>query len=376
MSDVEAVRETPDVPRLASAAAGHPPRAAGTRRSLAGLLLLSRRRFIIAGSLAMAVILVAVGMIRRPTYTSEATFVPQSRRTQSGAGALAAQLGISLPGADVSGTPAYYADLIESRTVLAPLISGSYLPPNAPAGTRPVTLAEEFRINTENPRTRAELTERALRRAIAPNVSPRTGVVTVAVRASAPWLAKVVADSLLASLNRFNIMSRRAQARDEFQFTEARLQEVRAELRTAEAREEMFLQRNRDYRNSPQLNFEHERLAREVAFRQQVVTSLAQSAEQMKVEQVRDTPVLTILDRPEMPATRDGRGSLSKAIIGLVVGALLAAIFVLVRGFTAQLAGRADAMLARIHPDELRRALLDLMHPWRLLMPAQEKWYR
>src|SRR3712207_7894583 len=50
-------------------------------------------------------------------------------------------------------------------------------------------------------------------------------------------------------------------------------------------------QRNRDYRNSPELTFQQERLSREVSRVQQLYGRLSEAYEQAKIEEVRDTPV-------------------------------------------------------------------------------------
>ena len=105
--------------------------------------------------------------------------------------------------------------------------------------------------------------------------------------------------------------------------------DVGRDLRESEDKLQTFLQRNRDYRNSPQLSFEQERLAREIAMRQQVFTSVVQAFEQARTEEVRDTPVLNIIDAPEVPSMPNGRGvvrlSILAALTGLLVGILLAA---------------------------------------------------
>jgi uncharacterized protein involved in exopolysaccharide biosynthesis len=144
-------------------------------------------------------------------------------------------------------------------------------------------------------------------------------------------LAEQLVLSFLDEVNQFNLETRRSQAASERTFTEQRVQEVRHELRRAEDDLQRFLQRNRDYRNSPQLTFEQDRLAREVAVRQALYTTLSQALEKAKIEEVRDTPVITVVERPEMPAKPDGRGLLRKGLLALVVGTAIGVGFVLGR---------------------------------------------
>ena len=103
------------------------------------------------------------------------------------------------------------------------------------------------------------------------------------------------------------------------------MDEARQELREAENRLLVFTQRNRDTRNSPLLRLEEDRLTRDVAMRQQVYTSVVQAYDRAKIEEVRDTPVLTVLQIPEVPVRPDPRGIVTKVILTLIVGTLLGA---------------------------------------------------
>ena len=83
--------------------------------------------------------------------------------------------------------------------------------------------------------------------------------------------------------------------------------EVRRDLQEAENRLAGFLKVNRDYQNAPDLRFQYDRLNREVSIQQQLFVSLAQSFEQAKIDEVRDTPVISVVEAPEVPARPDSR---------------------------------------------------------------------
>ena len=108
-------------------------------------------------------------------------------------------------------------------------------------------------------------------------------------------------------VSHFNLLTRQTRAGAERRFVEARLQEAADSLRLVENRHKAFLQANRDFRNSPQLKFENDRLERDVQFQQQLYTSLAQSFEQARIDEVRNTPVITVLEPPDLPASPDPR---------------------------------------------------------------------
>jgi uncharacterized protein involved in exopolysaccharide biosynthesis len=152
------------------------------------------------------------------------------------------------------------------------------------------------------------------------SVNAGTGVVDVEVSLESAQLAKAIVDRLLTQTQEFNVQSRQSRARDERKFIEDRLAEAGARLREEEDRLGGFLQRNRDFRNAPQLQFEYDRLQRAVGLRQDVLTTLARSLEQARIEEVRSTPVLTIVAAPAVNALPDSRRLALKAFLSLIVG--------------------------------------------------------
>ena len=64
---------------------------------------------------------------------------------------------------------------------------------------------------------------------------------------------------------------------------------------------------------------------------QQIYTSLAQAYEQAKIEEVRDTPVITVLQPPEIPVLPNSRRVVVKTVLGFILGLGCAATLVLLR---------------------------------------------
>jgi uncharacterized protein involved in exopolysaccharide biosynthesis len=315
--------------------------------------------------LVSVVVTVVVSLLLPRTWTSSASFMPESRKPTGGLSGLAAQLGINLPLTEASQSPAFYSDLLESRAVLAELARTTF-EPGAGLGGRTGTLTALYRIRGETPARRLEKTVRRLRRDIAVSASSKTGVVMLEVESRDPRLSQAIAVKLLELLNRFNIGNRRTQAAAERAFTAQRVEEVGRDLRAAEDRLQTFLQRNRDFRNSPELTFQERRLDQEVQLQRQVYTSLKQSLEQARIEEVRDTPVFTVLDQPQIPASPDPRWlalrSLLAAIGGLLLGALLAFVRHSAHSGDPAVRGEVEEFAA------LRKeAWAELRHPFRAL---------
>src|SRR5690606_9280112 len=144
-------------------------------------------------------------------------------------------------------------------------------------------------------------------------------------------------------------------ARAEREFVGARLQEAERELREAEAELEAFLRQNRRYDQSAQLQFEYGRLQRQVELRQQVYVTLAQAFEQVRIEEVRNTPVISVLESPEGSARRRG-GRIAKVMMALAVGVMAGLLAALVRDFARRERTRNPADYAEF--DSLRRTVI------------------
>jgi uncharacterized protein involved in exopolysaccharide biosynthesis len=324
--------------------------------------LLRARRLLVRLALAGAVLAVLMGLIQKRTYSSHAAYTPQSRRSGSNLAGLAAQFGIAVPAGDASQSPAFFADLMTSPELLKPLLSARFGGSGAKGSGRTLESWLEPRGSTEAQR-RENLLQR-ISEMINATVAQKTGVVSVTVKARDPVLAQQLDSALLDRVNAFNLEARQSQAGSERRFTEDRLAQVRVSLTVSEDRLRSFLESNRDYQQSPTLRFQEERLNREVLLQQQLYTTLAQAYEQAKIEEVRDTPVITVIERPEVPARPDSRKSILRAAIGLFLGLLV--------GVTIALLRAADRSLPRTEVAADWRAAradlaVDLQRPWRLL---------
>lgn len=338
--------------------------------SLVSLLtmLLRRRALVVWCSLLTATLFTGMALLGDRTWTTVVSFFPQGKKSGSNLSALAAQFGVGgIGAADPNESPSFYADLVKSRTILGTLIdSGVTLPP---ASSR-VDLATEFKVKSENPALRRELATTKLNGAIKVSTNAKTGVVTMRVSSKSPQLSTAISERLLELLNRFNQDTRRGQASAERRFTEERLKVVQSDLRRAEDALQNFLQENRVIASFSMTNARHDRLQREVSMQQDLYTNLAKAFEQAKIDEVRDTPVITVVERPEPAARPDPRGVATKGIASLAAGFVLGCFLALVlESFGAARGART------VEQDEFRRlgraTLRDLLRPWRLLRSAR-----
>lgn len=293
--------------------------------------LARRARFIVGTALAVAMLLAGLMWLRPRTWEVTASFVPQARRVPSALSGLASQLGFAIPNTDPGTNPQFYADLLEAREILAAVVAHQYAVRRGDGDSARGSLAEVMDIDGSTPAVQRDRAIRRLRGMIAASVATRTGVVAFTVRARSPELSFQIADRLLEEVARYNQQTRQSQGAAERRFTEQRLAEVRDSLRAAENELQRFVATNRDVSNSPELRLRQDRLEREVNLRQQVYQSLAQAYEQARIEEVRDTPVFTVVDRPEVPARPRSRGTARAGIGGLLLGAVLGVVVALLR---------------------------------------------
>jgi len=178
-------------------------------------------------------------------------------------------------------------------------------------------------IETDHRRLAVASAIEALRDLVSVSTDAETGVVEVSVSTRWPNLSRQVAERMIELVNRFNLERRQSQASAERAFIEEQVARAESSLHAAEDSLERFVSQNRRYQNSPELTLQFERLQRRVNLRQQVFTSLSESYEQSRIDEVRNTPVITVVEPPELPARPDPRRLALKGVLGLMLGGMV-----------------------------------------------------
>jgi uncharacterized protein involved in exopolysaccharide biosynthesis len=283
--------------------------------SAVSFFLRNRRVFVIA-FLAVAAAVVFLGY-PSTSYTSVLSFVTEAQRGGA-VGSLAAQLGIMAPsGQNSFTTPLFYPELLKSQQFLGDVAEAKV--PGAD-GRDSVSLIDVFGLRSADPRLSRELASRILNEAMYVSPAPQTGIVKVSVTTGDPRLSQAIAQIVLDKIHEYNIRARQGRAAAERQFVERRLAEVKSDLRAVEDRLQAFLQQNRDFSKSPTLQFQRDRLEQEVMLQRQIALAMTQSYEQAKIDEVRDTPVVTVLSQPELPVLPDPRGRIRLLLIAVFAG--------------------------------------------------------
>lgn len=300
--------------------------------SIYGLLLPLVRYWgtVLVCTLLFATSAVVFTFIGRPSFTSTAKFIPQGQDSPSDLAplsGLATQFGLDIGSSRPEESPQFYAQLLETEQILDAVARTRYAI-DAGRGDetlrRQGTLMDLLEVEGDTPAIRlAEARETLRDDLLRVETEPDTGVITASVESPWPDLSAAIGRRLLELLNEFNLESRQSQASREREFVEARLEEAGEELRIAEDSLRAFLERTHRIDVSPTLLFERDRLRRQVNLREQVYSSLAESYEQAKINEVRDIPVITIIDEPTAPARPDPPRLLLNLLLGLVLGGMI-----------------------------------------------------
>jgi len=135
-----------------------------------------------------------------------------------------------------------------------------------------------------------------------------------------PSAAEGLEGLLIRAIKHFNVATRQLQARELRIFLEKRVADALQGLHESETNLRTFYESNRRFTDSPQLLFEESRMKRQVDLRQELFTTLSKELESARIDEVNDTPTITIIDSPFASSRPDGPSILILSILGFMLG--------------------------------------------------------
>ncbi len=285
------------------------------------------RRYLLAAgasSFSVGVLTAGITLLLRPLFLSSVTFMPDKPSSSpfeaTGLGAVFGQLAL---GGLTEGTQslAFYRHLAESEDVLSRVVNKSI--PDSIAAPAP-NLAIMWHEDEEELDKRTAMATKRLSRYLSVEVDQLTGIVTLGVLARSQDLARWLTTSIFEELNRYNVEVRRSRAQARRQFLETRVQHSQDSLEHLEALLTSFYQQNLLYQQNPGLVSQERQLSRRVDGHFQILTSLQRELESARLDEIRDTPVLSIIQAPSRPAFRARptrtRTTLQFALLAAIIG--------------------------------------------------------
>jgi uncharacterized protein involved in exopolysaccharide biosynthesis len=292
------------------------------------LTVLTRRwRMIVAIPFAAGLFAAIFSLLIAPAYTATSSIVPEADpvpRLPAGLAGLSSQLGFSL-GSQGTRSPRFYAEVLKSRDLRERILLARYRHPSRPARSADSTrLLDMLAVDGDDASDSIHNGLKALDELVTVQVDDQTSVVRLEVESRYSQLAADVANRFVRYLNEFNTSTRQSQVRERRRFVEARLREAEADLLRSEEQVEAFYERNRSWQHSPQLVSEQARLERQGVIRQEVFLTLRREYESARIEEVNDTPVITVIDSAVPPSRRSKPRRGQMVTLAFFSGGLLA----------------------------------------------------
>lgn len=321
--------------------------------------ILAARRAIIGVALIAAILTIAVSLVLPRTYTTEVSIQPEERSISGSLTSLVAQFGASLPMPGAGQSPAFYAHLASSPAILGPVVEDTL-----EDSTINKTLEDYYDTKRGSPGLRRYEATKKFLHDLHVTLNAEAGLVQLEVTLKDAGLAFRAAQRLVAELNTYNLKTRQSRARAMRVFAQEQVTEAQGKLQDAEDSLRIFLNRNRGPLASPDLTFQEAGLQREIDLRQQVYLTLMQIYQQARLDEVRDTPVFTVVEPPVEAPRPDSRHILLKAVVAFVIGLGVTLMMVLVReGFTVE----SDTDTLARYLAVRNETAADMHHVWRLI---------
>jgi uncharacterized protein involved in exopolysaccharide biosynthesis len=274
--------------------------------------------------------------IAKPVYTSTAKIMSSSSGgSMSQASGLAAQLGINIPTGQ-SEPKWVYPEIIKSRTLARSTLKRKF---DTQEFGQQIPLLQILTFGNEDPAFNLDTLEilavDKLLAMIDISEDSRTAIFTLTINASEPIFAAEVNQVLIEELDAQQRKYNKSKTSKTKQFIEERIIDTEKDLMAVEEDLKIFMDRNRRIENSPALQLEQQRLGREVTVLTGVFTTLKQQLETTKIEEVKESDYVVILDPPEVPLERSKPNKKLIVILAGILGIGIGVFFAFIREFSS-----------------------------------------
>lgn len=159
----------------------------------------------------------------------------------------------------------------------------------------------------------------------------RTGLIQVNIEMESPNLAAEVANFIGSEIQSYIQKQNTVKAVKEKLFIRGRLVVVKGELEKLEEDLKEFKERNRGYEVSPELFMIYSQKFREAEAKQQVYVTLQQQLELARISEVKQTPIINILDEARPPVSKSRPNKAIISLLSLLAGFLFGTSISIIR---------------------------------------------
>ena len=326
--------------------------------------ILVRRRWIALGVFSSIFILTLVYLLTvTPVYTATTTILPPVESKQSGISIIAEQF-INVPQTKGLNTPPIYREILSSRPLILNVLKRKF---RSEKTGEEALLIDILDIQGNTPYERFEMGyEHMVSSMVFVMLTRQTGITALSVESTEPQLSADIANALVEELNTFTLSFISEKASKNRIFIESRLEETDSLLRKAEEELKAFRKTNKRIEKSPELQLEYGRHLRQVKMQEEVFLTLNKEREIVRIEEVKDMPLINVLNMAVAPLKKSRPARIRIAI----VMAILAAVTGIAMAFLADKVAihrSNDKVMRRLHSmlAVLRNDYVGLR--WRLL---------
>jgi uncharacterized protein involved in exopolysaccharide biosynthesis len=276
-------------------------------------------------ALAGGLIFVVISFFMSPRYASTARFTVNTTQESPAGGlaALARQSGISLSQGGAEGSLDYWQQVVAGRAVRERVLARG-LDVRRSNGNQHIDLVKWYGLEASPPDIAREGALSALAKNLSAGVDSRANILSLVATDRDPAVAATLAATTLEELNAFNTDNRQSTARQNRVFIEQRLKDANTDAIQAQERLTDFYSANRNYQSSPALIATEARVRRDAENKAQVYQTLVLEFEQARIQEARDLPALTVIERPVPAIKRVSPNRPALLLTGLLLGTALA----------------------------------------------------
>ena len=276
-------------------------------------------------------------------FISQPVYVSSAKIMSSGGGGgtsqlqgLAAQFGVAVPSSGGESAQWVYPDLIKSRTLARVMLDRKF--DTMEYGPQK-SLLQILTYGDEEPEMSRDTLEifgvESFIGMVEVDQDKMSSIYTLTINAFEPQFAADVCATLIEELDTHQRTYKTAKVKETRLFIEGRIVDVQKELEDAEEDLKDFVNRNRQIQGSPALLLEQQRLSREASVLTGVFTTLKQQLEMTKIDEVKESALVQILDPPEAPLFRSKPKRKLAVLLSLILGFGLAVVIAFVREYAS-----------------------------------------
>jgi uncharacterized protein involved in exopolysaccharide biosynthesis len=226
-----------------------------------------------------------------------------------------------------------YQNLLQSESVIAPVINSKYLTKEYPDS---VNLIQYFEINSKdnNPEIQKrkrflEVNELLTKAHITTDLDRMTKILTIKVTLPEAQLSADVVNKLVESLDLYIRTKRKSYASEQRYYLEKRVEQIKDSLSIYENKLRDFREQNRMIAQSPNLLLEQGRLMRNVEIHQTIYIELTKQLELAKIDEIKDAPILNIKENAQNPIIKVGPKRMTILILIFFLSFLVSGTYLL-----------------------------------------------